>query len=63
MEILGKISSLSGVLGLLVCLMAAFGRFYGERWFFGFQAINVFIIGIALMALASWLKLEAQERS
>ena len=63
MELLGKVSSLSGVLGLVVCLVAVFGRFYGQKPFLGFQSINIFIVGIGLIVLASWLKLEAKDRS
>lgn len=57
---LNKLGTISGVLGILICLAAVAGRFYGEKAFLGFQAINVFIVGIAFLALACWIKLEAK---
>ena len=57
---LGKLGTISGVLGILICLVAVLGRFYGQPTFLGFQAINVFIVGIAFLALASWIKQEAK---
>jgi hypothetical protein len=57
---LNKLGSFSGFVGILICLVAVAGRFYGEPAFLGFQAINVFIVGIAFLILACWVKLEAK---
>ena len=57
---LSKLGTISGVVGILICLAAVAGRFYGEKMFLGFQAINVFIVGIAFLVIACWLKLEAK---
>ena len=63
MENLSKLASASGVLGVVVCLVSSAGRFVGEKEFAGFQAINIFIVGVGLMVMACWLKLEAKDRS
>jgi hypothetical protein len=57
---LNKLGSISGFVGILICLVAVAGRFYGQPTFLGFQATNVFIVGIAFLALASWIKQEAK---
>ena len=57
---LNKLGTVSGIVGILICLVAVAGRFYGDPVFLGFQAINVFIVGIAFLALACWIKLEAR---
>jgi len=57
---LNKLGTVSGIVGILICLVAVAGRFYGEKVFLGFQAINVFIVGIAFLVIACWVKLEAR---
>ena len=57
---LNKLGTISGVLGILICLAAVAGRFYGEKAFLGFQAINIFIVGIAFLVIACWVKLEVK---
>ncbi len=61
MENLASVATASGALGVVICLLASAGRFYGEKEFVGFQAINIFIVGVGLMVLACWLKLEAKD--
>ena len=50
----------------LACLAALFfliaigGRFYGERAFLGFKAMNVFFFGMGLAIWAIWARLESK---
>jgi hypothetical protein len=60
--ILGPLGTISGALGVLISLAAIAGRFYGGQEFVGFQAISVFIVGIAFMVFGCFLKLEAGAR-
>jgi hypothetical protein len=52
-------TSYIGILGILICLAASAGRFYGAKQFLGFQAINIFIVGVGLLVTACWARLEA----
>ncbi len=61
MNHLRRVATVLGAAGVLVCLSAAAGRFIGEREFIQFQAINIFNVGVGLMVMACWLKLEASE--
>jgi hypothetical protein len=56
---LGRLALMLGVLGIVLCLAAAAGRFVGTKEFLGFQAINIFIVGIGLQVTACWARLEA----
>lgn len=59
MKQLARFSSAFGGIGLLVCLAASAGRFYGTKQFMGFQAVNIFIVGVGLLVTACWLRLES----
>ena len=59
MDQLGKLTPYIGALGILICLAASAGRFYGAKEFLGFQAINIFIVGVGLLVVACWARLEA----
>ena len=59
MEQLGRLTPFVGVLGILICLAASAGRFYGAKEFMGFQAMNIFIVGVGLLVTACWARLEA----
>ena len=52
-----KAGCASGALGLLFFALGVVGRFYGNPRVFGFEAINIVIIGIALMSVAIMFKL------
>jgi len=55
-----QFGNIIGVLGIVVCLLGIVGRFYGESTFLGFQAINIFILGIGLMVLGCFAKLSGR---
>ncbi len=56
-----RIGRYAGYLGVVICLAAVAGRFYGSKEFLGFQAINVFIVGVGLLAFGAWAKLEGHK--
>lgn len=58
-EKLGPLGTYAGYLGMLICLAAVIGRFYGERPILGFNASNLFVIGVGVMVWACWAKLES----
>jgi len=58
-----QIGKYAGYLGVVVCVAAVAGRFYGSKEFLGFQAINVFIVGVAFLAFGTWAKLEATAKT
>jgi len=60
MHSLSRFSTLFALLGILICLAASAGRFYGAKEFMGFQAINIFIVGVGLLVTACWMKLDSQ---
>ncbi len=60
MRSLLKFSTHVALLGILICLAASAGRFYGAKEFMGFQAINIFIVGVGLLVTACWMKLDSQ---
>ena len=45
------------VIGTLLCLAAGLGRIAGMYYIAGFQAVTLFIGGIAVMVFATYLKL------
>ena len=60
-EKLGKLGTYVAFLGMVVCLAAIVGRFYGNRPVLGFQAVNLFVVGVGMLVWACWAKLEAHE--
>jgi len=57
------LGSVAGVLGVAVCILAAVLRGIGRgNPDFGIkmEAANIFLVGIALMVFACWLKLSAR---
>ena len=62
-KLAGQAGSLAGFVGLLICLWAGAGRFIEDVTVQGFQAINVFMVGVGFMVTACWLKLEARSKS
>jgi hypothetical protein len=53
------LGSVGGYAGVLVCLVAIAGRFYGAPRVFGWAAGNMLLLGVAILAAACWSKLEA----
>ena len=54
---MGKLGSMAGVLGILVCILSVVGRFYGKPTVFGFHASSVLLLGTSLLAAGCFLKL------
>jgi len=52
--------NLVGVIGIVICLMSAVGRFYGDNSVLGFQAINMFIVGVGLMVFGCFAKISGR---
>jgi len=48
-----------GYLGSAICLVAILGRFFGRPHILGWDASHVLLLGIAVVAMACWAKLEA----
>lgn len=59
-RILAKSSPVLGYAGILVCLLAVFGRFYGEPRLMGYQAIDIFVVGVGLVVIACFTHLESR---
>ena len=55
-----KIGNLIGVIGMAVCLVGVAGRFWNQPTIFGFQAINIFIVGVGLVATGCFAKLSGR---
>jgi len=51
--------TVGGYLGSAICLIAIVGRFFGRPNVLGWDATNFLLLGIALVAMACWSKLEA----
>jgi hypothetical protein len=48
---------------MVICLVAVAGRFFGDPLVRGFEAIDIFIVGVGLIATACFAKLEARSAS
>ena len=53
------LGSVGGYVGVLVCLVAIAGRFFRNPLVLGFCASNMLLLGVAILAVACWSKLEA----
>lgn len=60
---LAPLSTYAGYVGMLICLVAAVGRYYGGPQVLGFRASSFFLIGVGLLVWACWLRLELGSRS
>lgn len=49
---------ISGILGVLVCLVAGLSRVAGMYYVVGFQSTTLFNVGIGLMVFACMVRLE-----
>lgn len=56
---LNCIGTIAGYAGIITCAAGVFGRFHGDFHFIGYQAADVFLVGVALMVLGCWAKLES----
>ena len=57
---LASLGTYVAYVGMIVCLVAVVGRFYGARAVWGYQASNLFLIGTGLMVWSVWAKLESR---
>lgn len=57
-EIFGFGAKVSAVLGVLICLVAGVVRIVASPYLAGFEALTLFIGGIAVMLFSALLKLE-----
>lgn len=48
-----------GYAGSVICLLAILGRFFGKPHVFGWDATNMLLLGMAVLLMACWAKLEA----
>jgi hypothetical protein len=53
---------IAGILGVAICLVTGVLRLSGQPVVFGFEAITLFIGGIALMVMACLAKLQVRQR-
>jgi hypothetical protein len=53
---MGRLGSVAGVLGILVCVAAVFGRFCSLRTIHGFSAGSVLLVGTTLLVLGCFLR-------
>ena len=53
-----QLGSFSGILGVLVCLIAGLARVTGFYYIAGYQSTTMFTAGVALMVFACLVKLE-----
>ena len=57
---MNKIGNLIGVAGIAVCIFGVAGRFINYSTIFGFQAINIFIVGVGLLVVGCFAKLSGR---
>lgn len=51
------IGNITGIAGILICIVAGLSRLVGAYFLLGFQTVTLFIAGIALMVMACLAKL------
>jgi len=56
------VGNTAAILGITICLITGLLRLSGQPVVFGFEAITLFIGGIALMVMACLTKLQAQQK-
>jgi len=57
---LATLATVAGYLGAALFVIALVGRFYGERSFLGFKAMNVFLSGVGVITWGIWARLESR---
>ena len=56
-KLLDVFGNVAAALGILICLVAGVARVAGNHYVFGYEAITLFIGGIALMVMACLARL------
>ena len=59
---LGIIGNVTGGAGIIACGLAGVSRLLGSYHLLGFEAVTLFIGGIALMVMACLAKLQVQQQ-
>ena len=57
-QILAFASNVSAVLGIAVCAITGIARVTGYSFFYGYDLMTLFIVGVALMVFAILAKVE-----
>jgi type IV secretory pathway VirB2 component (pilin) len=60
-KLIQTVGDIAAILGITICLVTGVMRLSGQGIVFGFEAITLFIGGIALMVMACLAKLYAQQ--
>lgn len=60
-KLIQALGNSAAILGIAICLVTGVMRLGGQAVVFGFEAITLFIGGIALMVMACLAKLYAQQ--
>ena len=60
-KLIQALGNSAAILGITICLVTGVMRLGGQAVVFGFEAITLFIGGIALMVMACLAKLYAQQ--
>ena len=61
-KLIQTVGDIAAILGITICLVTGVMRLSGQAVVFGFEAITLFIGGIALMVMACLAKLQVQQR-
>lgn len=56
-RLLDLAGNVAAMLGILVCVLAGVARLTGSYYVFGYEAVTLFIAGMALMVMACLAKL------
>lgn len=57
-KLINLVGNLTAALGILTCLLAGVVRLTGAHYVLGYEAVTLFIGGIALMVMACLAKLQ-----
>ena len=61
-KLMQSVGDLAAILGIAICLITGLLRLGGQPVVFGFEAITLFIGGIALMVMGCLAKLHVQQK-
>ncbi len=61
-KLIQTVGNIAAILGIAICLITGLMRLSGQPVVFGFEAITLFIGGIALMVMACLAKLQVQQK-
>lgn len=56
--LLATSGTISGIVGILLCMVAGLARLSGSFYLLGYEAQTILVAGIAFIAMACFLKLE-----